>query len=68
MNSVRNAIDADDIDECAIIGDEAFAVDKIAEYEERLGLNYLIARGRIPGIASDVQIASHEALAKILQL
>ncbi len=68
LNSVRNAVDADDIDECAIIGDEAFAADKIAEYEERLGLNYLIARGRIPGIKSDVQIASHEALAKILQL
>lgn len=68
LNSVRNAVDADDIDECAIIGDEAFAADKIAEYEARLGLNYLIARGRIPGIKSDVQIASHEALAKILQL
>ena len=68
LNLVRNAIDVDDIDECAIIGDEAFAAEKIAEYEERLGLNYLIARGRIPGIKSDVQIASHEALAKILQL
>jgi alkanesulfonate monooxygenase SsuD/methylene tetrahydromethanopterin reductase-like flavin-dependent oxidoreductase (luciferase family) len=68
LNLVRNAIDVDDIDECAIIGDEAFAAEKIAEYEERLGLNYLIARGRIPGIESDVQIASHEALAKILQL
>ena len=68
LNSVRNAVDADDIDECAIIGDEAFAADKIAEYEERLGLNYLIARGRIPRIENDVQIASHEALAKILQL
>ena len=68
LNLVRNAVDVDDIDECAIIGDEAFAAEKIAEYEERLGLNYLIARGRIPGIKSDVQIASHEALAKILQL
>ncbi len=68
LNLVRNAVDVDDIDECTIIGDEAFAAEKIAEYEERLGLNYLIARGRIPGIESDVQIASHEALAKILQL
>ena len=68
LKSVRNAVVADDIDEYAIIGDEAFAADKIAEYEERLGLNYLIARGRIPGIESDLQIESHEALAKILHL
>jgi len=68
LNSVRDALDADDIDDWAIVGDEAFAKDKISEYEERLGLTYLIARGRISGIEDSLQIASHESLAKLMQL
>ncbi|MDA0789217.1 MAG: LLM class flavin-dependent oxidoreductase [Proteobacteria bacterium] len=49
----------------AIVGDTAYACDKIAEYQERLGMNYLIARGRIQGVDNAEQVSSHEALAKL---
>ncbi|MCH7742768.1 MAG: LLM class flavin-dependent oxidoreductase [Proteobacteria bacterium] len=56
------------VDDWAIIGDSAYVSNKISEYEETLGLNYLIARGRIPGVSNDSQIASLEQLAKITGL
>ena len=67
LKQVRNTLNTqpEPLDEWAIIGDEAFVTDKLAEYEACLGLNYLIARGRIPGVESSDQIASHEALAKL---
>ena len=67
LKQVRNTLDtqSEPLDEWAIVGDEAYVADKLAEYKECLGLNYLIARGRIPGIESSDQIASHEALAKL---
>ena len=34
----------------AVVGDRAYVKDKLAEYRHRLGLNYLIARGRIQGV------------------
>lgn len=55
-----------DIDEWAIVGDLPFARDKLAEYREELGLNYLIARGRIIGIENSEQIRSHEQLISLL--
>lgn len=67
LKQVRNTLDTqpEPLDEWALIGDEAFVADKLAEYKASLGLNYLIARGRIPGIKSSDQIISHEALAKL---
>lgn len=56
------------VDDWAIVGDIAYVSDKISEYEETLGLNYLIARGRIPGVSNETQIASLEQLAKIANL
>ena len=54
------------IDEWAIVGDTAFVKDKLSEYQEALGLNYLIARGRITGIENSEQIKSHELLASLV--
>ena len=50
------------VEDWAIVGSRQYIDDKIAEYIERLGMNYLIARGRIQGIKDDQQIKSHEAL------
>jgi alkanesulfonate monooxygenase SsuD/methylene tetrahydromethanopterin reductase-like flavin-dependent oxidoreductase (luciferase family) len=56
------------LDDWAIVGDEVFVAEKLDEYKSRLGLNYLIARGRIPGIESETQVTSHEFLAKLTSL
>jgi len=53
------------VEDWAIVGSRQYVDDKIAEYAERLGMNYLIARGRIQGIEDDQQIGSHEALLKL---
>ena len=50
------------LDEWAIIGDKARVKDNLARYQETLGLDYLIARGRIRGIEDKEQIRSHELL------
>ena len=59
---------ATSVDDWAIVGDINYVSDKISEYEETLGLNYLIARGRIPGVSNDSQIASLEQLATLTGL
>lgn len=56
------------VQDWAIVGDMAYVTEKISEYEDTLGLNYLIARGRIPGVSNETQIASLELLAKITNL
>jgi alkanesulfonate monooxygenase SsuD/methylene tetrahydromethanopterin reductase-like flavin-dependent oxidoreductase (luciferase family) len=53
------------LDDWAIIGDRKYVSDKLDEYRETLGLDYLIARGRIQGIEDRTQIASHEALVNL---
>ena len=67
LKQVRNTLDtrAEPLNEWAIVGDEAFVTDKLEEYKACFGLNYLIARGRIPGIENSDQATSHEALAKL---
>lgn len=55
------------LDDWAIVGDAAFVKDKLSEYQERLGLNYLIARGRIQGVREEDQITSHELLMSVAQ-
>ncbi len=72
LNEVRDSLEKEAVgrmreaetplDDWAIVGDASYVKDKIAEYREETGMNYLIARGRIQGIESEVQIASHEAL------
>lgn len=52
----------------AIVGNASFVADKIAEYQETLGLSHLIARGRIPGLTDKQQIDSHEQLARMVNL
>lgn len=54
-----------DPDQWTIVGSKQYVTEKIAEYQETLGLNYLIARGRIPGVSNDQQVASHEQLAQL---
>ena len=53
-------------EEWSIVGDASYVKDRVDEYRERLGLNYLIARGRIPGVSHEDQVASHERLATLL--
>lgn len=45
-----------------IVGAATFVQDTLARYSEDLGVNYLIARGRIKGITETQQLASHAAL------
>lgn len=51
-----------EVEDWALVGDKSYVRDRLAEYAEAIGLNYLIARGRIQGVASGDQVASHEAL------
>lgn len=53
------------IDDWTIIGDKAYVKDKLAEYVERLGMTHVIARGRLPDVTSEEQIASHESLVNL---
>jgi alkanesulfonate monooxygenase SsuD/methylene tetrahydromethanopterin reductase-like flavin-dependent oxidoreductase (luciferase family) len=53
------------IEDWTIVGDEAYARDRIAQYQEELGMTHLIARGRIPGVENDVQLRCLEALSRI---
>jgi len=55
---------ATSVDEWAIVGDSIAIKDKLTQYRETLGLNYLIARGRIQGVDNDDQVRSHELLLK----
>lgn len=54
------------LDDWAIVGDAAQVRDRIAEYQESLGLDYLIARGRIQGVEDAEQIRSHELLMSLV--
>jgi alkanesulfonate monooxygenase SsuD/methylene tetrahydromethanopterin reductase-like flavin-dependent oxidoreductase (luciferase family) len=66
--SHRMRTDSSDAMDWTIVGDAGFVTDKIAQYQETLGLSHLIARGRIPGLTNEQQIASHEQLARIINL
>ena len=72
---VRESLDAEvasrfrdtatSVDEWAIVGDSIAVKDKLAKYRETLGLNYLIARGRIQGVDNRDQVRSHELLLNV---
>jgi len=53
------------VDDWAIVGSQQYVRERLAEYQEQLGMNYLIARGRIQGIEDEQQIRSHDALLRI---
>ncbi len=53
------------VSDWAIVGDPAEVADRVNEYEETTGMNYLIARGRLPGVDETDQIRSHELLLKL---
>ena len=54
------------IDDWALVGSQAKVKDQLARYQQELGMDYLIARGRINGVENDEQIASHEQLAALV--
>ncbi len=60
--SVRSRESGNQVDDWAIVGDSYYVRDKLAEYKSTLGMNYLIARGRIAHIDDADQIRSHERL------
>ena len=47
------------------VGPQSLITDRINEYQEILGMNYLIARGRIPGVSVEEQLNSHGALLEL---
>tara|TARA_R110002110_G_scaffold104437_4_gene263405 strand:+ start:258 stop:1178 length:921 start_codon:yes stop_codon:yes gene_type:complete len=62
--SVPHSMRAEDasVDDWSIIGDASYVRDRLKEYQETLGVTHFIARGRLPEVTADQQIASHEQL------
>ena len=50
------------IDDWTIVGDPAYVKDKLAEYEAKTGMTHVIARGQLPGVSNEDQLASLERL------
>lgn len=46
----------------AIVGSRTFVHDRLQEYREKLKLTHLIVRAGLPGVSSEEQLDSHEAL------
>jgi alkanesulfonate monooxygenase SsuD/methylene tetrahydromethanopterin reductase-like flavin-dependent oxidoreductase (luciferase family) len=59
-------VGGDSIDDWTIIGDSHYVVDKLKEYQASLGMTHLIASGRLPGVAGDEVLRSHEYLLRCL--
>lgn len=53
------------VEDWAIIGDRHYVGDRIAEYEERLGITHLIGGGRLPALDTAELTQSHEWLTDI---
>jgi len=53
------------IDEWTLIGSAAYVQDRLAAYQDTLGLTHVIARGRIEGISSTSWLKSLELLAEL---
>ena len=51
----------------ALVGSPGYVRERLEEYRERLGLNYLIARGRIQGVGDAAQVRSHELLMSLAE-
>ena len=64
-NASRFRAEDSSADSWAIVGSRNFVLEKLNKYVEELGIDYFIARGRIPQIDDEDQIKSHEALTEI---
>jgi len=53
------------VEDWAIVGDKHYALEKIGEYAERLGVTHLIGGGRLPPIDEGEQLRSHEQLLQV---
>jgi len=63
MNN-RGSLGRED-DPAFIVGSASYVADTLAKYQATLGMNYLIARGRIRGLSETDQLASHDALLQL---
>ncbi len=48
-----------------LVGSAKVVKDQLARYRDELGMNYLVARGRIKGISNEEQLASHAQLLEL---
>ena len=55
------------MDDWAIVGDAIFVRDKLDEYQARLGITHLVARGGLPRVCDDAQWASHARLLELVE-
>ena len=56
---------AAEVEDWTIVGDSHYARDKLAEYQERLGLTHLVVRGGMPKVPEQEQWRSHEQLLRL---
>ena len=64
-NAARFRTKETSVDSWAIVGSRNYVLEELNKYVEELGIDYFIARGRIPRIDDRDQIKSHEALTEI---
>ncbi len=64
-NASRFRAEDSSVDSWAIVGSRNYVSEKLNKYAEELGIDYFIARGRIPQMDDGYQIKSHEALTEI---
>ncbi|MBT08056.1 MAG: hypothetical protein CMQ27_01840 [Gammaproteobacteria bacterium] len=64
-NAARFRTEETRVDNWAIVGPRNYVLEELNKYVEELGIDYFIARGRIPRIDDRDQIKSHEALTEI---
>ena len=64
-NAARFRAEETSVDNWAIVGPRNYVLEELNKYVEELGIDYFIARGRIPRIDDRDQIKSHEALTEI---
>ena len=64
-NASRFRTEEASIDSWAIVGSRNYVLDELNKYADDLGIDYFIARGRIPQISDEDQVESHEALIKL---
>ena len=64
-NASRFRAEEASIDSWAIVGSRNYVLEELNKYVDDLGIDYFIARGRIPRISNEDQVKSHEALIKL---
>jgi hypothetical protein len=56
-----------DLEPSYLVGDSQSVRNSLQQYKDKISMNYLIARGRIRGVSSKDQLASHRRLLEITQ-